>query len=207
MLPKENEKLDPRVKRTRQMIELAFEELITEKGFQNLSVQDITERAGLNRATFYAHFPDKYALLDHAIRQGFHQEIEKRMLNVCQFSTSNLRTLVIVVCEFVDNTHGRCARSEQQFQSLIQAQVRVQIHDLINHWLDTLPGAQNYTLSQHAQFTDPQARERAATAASWALYGLANEWSHSKRTPPVEQYADQVLPLVAANLGMTIEMA
>ena len=72
------EKLDPRVKRTRQMLEQAFMEAVQEKGFQSVSVQDIAERAGVNRATFYAHFEDKYALLDHSIRQGFRQELEKR---------------------------------------------------------------------------------------------------------------------------------
>ncbi len=48
-------------------------------------------------------------------------------------------------------------------------------------------------------------REQAATAASWAIYGLAAEWSHAKRQPPVEQYSTEVLPLVAVNLGLTIQ--
>ncbi|RJP51863.1 MAG: TetR family transcriptional regulator [Anaerolineaceae bacterium] len=65
------EKLDPRVKRTRQLLEEAFSELIQEKDFQSISIQDITVRAGINRATFYAHFPDKYALLDYKNSPGF----------------------------------------------------------------------------------------------------------------------------------------
>jgi AcrR family transcriptional regulator len=197
MLPNETEKLDPRVKRTRQMIEGAFMELVKEKGFQAISVQDVTERAGINRATFYAHFPDKFALLDHAIRQDFRLEIEKRMLNACQFSIDNLRNLIIAVCEFVAGAHGHCPASEQQFQALVEAQVRAQIHERLNHWLEAIPLIQN----------TPIGRDRAATAASWAIYGLATEWSHNKHVPPVEQYADEVLPLVAANLGLTIELA
>jgi AcrR family transcriptional regulator len=194
MSPNETEKLDPRVKRTRQMIEQSFKGLITEKGFQSLSVQDITEQAGINRATFYAHFPDKYALLDHTIKQEFLQEIDKRTLNVCKFSLDNLRMLVIVVCEFIDGAHGHCAMSEQQFQSLVEAQVRTQIHALISHWLEGMPAIDNI----------PQTR--AATAASWALLGLAVEWSRSKRMPPLEEYADQVLPLLAANFGMSVAL-
>ncbi|MEW5831033.1 MAG: helix-turn-helix domain-containing protein, partial [Chloroflexota bacterium] len=96
-----DETLDPRVKRTRNLLEQAFMEVVAEKGFQAVSVQDIAERAGINRATFYAHFPDKYALLDHSIRQMFRQELEKRMLSVCTFSLENLRQLVVAVCEFV----------------------------------------------------------------------------------------------------------
>ena len=67
---RESEKVDPRVKRTRQSLEQAFVDLLHEKGFQAITVQDITQRAGLNRATFYAHFPDKYALLDYSRRSS-----------------------------------------------------------------------------------------------------------------------------------------
>ena len=195
MSPNETEKLDPRVKRTRQMIEQSFKGLITEKGFQSLSVQDITEQAGINRATFYAHFPDKYALLDHTIKQEFLQEIEKRTLNACHFSLDNLRMLVIVVCEFIDGAHGHCAMTEQQFQSLVETQVRAQIYTLISHWLESMPEIENIP------------KTRAATAVSWALLGLAVEWSRSKRMPPLEQYADQVLPLLAANIGLSVELS
>ena len=70
--PKElEEKLDPRVKRTRNLILEAFNGLLAEKGFESISVQDVTDRAQINRATFYAHFPDKYALLDYTITQWF----------------------------------------------------------------------------------------------------------------------------------------
>jgi AcrR family transcriptional regulator len=197
MLPNENEKLDPRVKRTRQMIYQAFMELIKEKGFQAISVQDVTERAEINRATFYAHFTDKFNLLDRSIQNNFRQEIDKRMLNACHFSNDNLRNLIIAVCDFVADAHGHCAVSEQQFQSLVGTQVRSQIYGLLNHWLEAAPLIENTSVS----------RERAATAASWAIYGLASAWSANKGMPPVEQYADEVLPLVAANLGLTIELA
>lgn len=196
MLPNENEKLDPRVKRTRQMIYQAFMDLVKEKGFQAITVQDVTERAEINRATFYAHFPDKYALLDFAVRQDFHQEIDKRMLNACHFTNENLRNLIIAVCEFVGNVHGHCNVTEQQFQSLVGGQVRSQVHELLNHWLETAPLIEDTSIT----------RERAATASSWAIYGLASEWSANKRMPPVEQYADEVQPLVAANLGLAIAL-
>jgi AcrR family transcriptional regulator len=196
MMSNNDEKLDPRVKRTRLMIEEAFTALISEKGFQALSVQDITERAGINRATFYAHFPDKYSLLDHAIEQEFRQEIEKRMLNGCHFSTGNLKILIIAVCEFVSRSHEHCAKTEQQFRSLVEAQVRSQIQGLLSHWLENIPEGENSAISH----------ERTSTAASWAIYGLATEWSRSRRMPPVEQYAEEVLPLVTANLGLVIDL-
>ena len=67
--PKLEEKLDPRVKRTRNLILQAFGSLLAEKGFESISVQDVTDKAEINRATFYAHFTDKYALLNYFIGQ------------------------------------------------------------------------------------------------------------------------------------------
>ena len=78
MLPNSDEKLDPRVIRTRGLILKSFEDLLADKGFESISVQDVTDKAQVNRATFYAHFPDKYALLDYSIQKMFMAEIEKR---------------------------------------------------------------------------------------------------------------------------------
>ena len=94
--PKAEEKLDPRVKRTRSLILQAFSSLLAEKGFESISVQDVTDKAEINRATFYAHFPDKYALLNYSINQMFRHEIEKRTLNACHYTPDNLKNLILI---------------------------------------------------------------------------------------------------------------
>ncbi len=184
------EKNDPRFKRTRSLILQAFMELLPEKGFQAVSVQDITEKAGINRATFYAHFPDKYALLDHSIQQGFRQEIEKRMLDACHYSDENLKSLIITVCEFVSNANSHCAPSQPQFESLVEAQVKNQLQGLLEVWLEK----EGSTIDS----------KTAATAASWAIYGLVLQWTHDKNKKKLsaEKFADQVLPLIAVNLRL-----
>ncbi len=184
------EKLDPRVKRTRLLLEQAFMGLIQEKGFQAVTVQDIAERAGVNRATFYAHFADKYALLDHSVRQGFMQEIDKRMLNACHLTRDNLRNLIIAVCEFTRSANEHCKPAQAQFESLVETQVKAVLHELMVKWLEKVPL--------------PVPPETAATAASWSIYGLALQWSHAKHPRPVEEYAAEVLPLVAASLGEVV---
>ena len=55
---------DRRILRTRQAIQAAFVDLVKEKGFDALSVTDITARANINRGTFYLHYTDKYDLLE-----------------------------------------------------------------------------------------------------------------------------------------------
>lgn len=55
---------DLRVIRTKQSIRDAFVELIEEKGFEPITVKDITTKANINRGTFYAHYQDKFDLMN-----------------------------------------------------------------------------------------------------------------------------------------------
>jgi AcrR family transcriptional regulator len=58
------ESQDLRVRRTRKLIQQAFIELTVEQGFSTITVQDIADRAMVNRSTFYRHYLDKYDLLN-----------------------------------------------------------------------------------------------------------------------------------------------
>jgi AcrR family transcriptional regulator len=55
---------DRRAKRTKKMIRNALSELIEEKGFNDISITDLTTKADINRGTFYLHYSDKYDLLE-----------------------------------------------------------------------------------------------------------------------------------------------
>ena len=54
---------DRRIRRTRQFLRNAFLGLLKEKRYEDISVQDIIERADVARSTFYAHYTDKEDLL------------------------------------------------------------------------------------------------------------------------------------------------
>ena len=56
-------KEDLRVRKTRKLIQEALMELTVEKGYTNITVQDIVDRAMINRSTFYRHYLDKDDLL------------------------------------------------------------------------------------------------------------------------------------------------
>ena len=58
---------DPRMKRTRQLLQGALRELLREKRLDEIGVQDITGAATINRATFYDHYTDKFALFQAMI--------------------------------------------------------------------------------------------------------------------------------------------
>jgi AcrR family transcriptional regulator len=183
--PKE-EKLDPRVKRTRSLILQSFSDLLTEKSFDAISVQDVTDKAEINRATFYAHFQDKYALLDYTISHMFMQEIEKRTLNACHYTPENLKNLILAVCEFLSRMHSECAQPHQQFESLAEGTIKKILFDLLSYWLK--------------QTNSKISTDIPATVATWAIYGLASLYSHNKKRPALENFVEEALPLVAVNL-------
>ena len=58
---------DRRIQRTRQLLQSALSELILEKGYEKVTVQDVIDRANVGRSTFYAHFES----LDQLLLSGF----------------------------------------------------------------------------------------------------------------------------------------
>lgn len=64
---------DLRVRRTRKLLQNALLEATIEKGFAEVSVRDITDRAMVNRSTFYRHYLDKYDLLSRYLEELYAQ--------------------------------------------------------------------------------------------------------------------------------------
>ncbi len=60
---------DRRVRRTRNLLQDALMEIMLTKGYDDVTVQDIVDRANVGRSTFYAHFTDKQQLLTSGIEQ------------------------------------------------------------------------------------------------------------------------------------------
>src|SRR5574341_140916 len=56
-------KPDRRIQRTKQALREALMQLIKEKGYDSISVEEITQKANIGRATFYLHYKDKEDLL------------------------------------------------------------------------------------------------------------------------------------------------
>lgn len=63
--------VDRRIQRTRQLLHNALIELIIERGYSPITVQDITDRANVSRTTFYLHFQDKQELLFSSLEAIF----------------------------------------------------------------------------------------------------------------------------------------
>lgn len=58
---------DLRVQRTKKALITTFSDLLETKSFDNITIQDLCEKANVRRSTFYRHFNDKYDLLNNIV--------------------------------------------------------------------------------------------------------------------------------------------
>jgi len=130
---------DPRVKRTRKLIVEAFFALLAEKSLHAISVQDIAERATVNRATFYTHFEDKYALMDWVVRDQFREALTQRLGSAPRFSLDNLCLLVVTVCEFLGQFQGHCAPGGRSVEPQVEMKVQEELATFLLGWLRQAP--------------------------------------------------------------------
>ena len=177
-------KLDPRVRRTRRMLFQAFQELLGEKGFDQISVQDIAERSTLNRATFYDHFPDKFALLEAMIGERFGMAIEARTGGEAPTCDKGLRALILAACDFLTELAAGCDTHRRQFEPIAESCVRTILREIILRGLEAR-GAKNPGLK--------------ATMVSWAITGAAIQGVREKKMSS-EELADAVLPTILTAL-------
>ena len=76
---------DRRIQKTRKALRDALHSLVLDRGYDDLSVQDITDKANLGRATFYLHFREKDELLEDLLRE-FSQNFAQRHGSKISFS-------------------------------------------------------------------------------------------------------------------------
>ncbi|CAN7728273.1 TetR/AcrR family transcriptional regulator [Paenibacillus sp. LjRoot153] len=103
--------MNVRMTHTKQHLINAFFQLVSEKDFEKKTVADITQRAQVNRATFYAHFNDKYELLDYILGDSASAAIEKRTSGVVKFDQDSMNQLVLAVCDFYQQPKIQCRSS------------------------------------------------------------------------------------------------
>jgi len=182
---------DPRMKRTRQLLQEALHKLLQTKRLDEILVQDITDAATVNRATFYDHYADKFALFEAMIAGDFHKLLQERNIRFDGACSSALEAIILAVCEYLEQIHGNeddCAR-QGSFSSLMDAAITRAIQVVV------LSGLRSRTTQVRVS------REILASTISWAIYGASREWFYRAKRQPAEEIvpslAKLILPLVS----------
>lgn len=72
-----NNKVDPRVRRTKKFLRDALIQLLKVKDLSSITVQDIIDKAELTRGTFYLHYRDKQHFLTQSMDETLNDLIEQ----------------------------------------------------------------------------------------------------------------------------------
>ncbi|WP_213804413.1 TetR/AcrR family transcriptional regulator [Granulicella sp. dw_53] len=187
---------DPRIRRTRQLLQGALKQLMEKKGFDEVSVQDITEAATVNRATFYDHYTDKFALLDAMVGGGFHKLLHERAVRFDGSCPSAASAVILATCDYLtqmETGDGTCQR-QSAFQPLVDAAITRAIGRVLS---DGFAGSEDGLKGK------PDGKIIAA-AASWAIYGAVKEWFGSVNRVPAEEMVEMVLELVLPVLSARV---
>jgi len=188
----ETKKLDPRIRRTRKLLNQAFVDLMHEKGFQSITVQDIADRAEVNRATFYAHYEDKYDLLDSYTRESFLDWLSQKNPALGEFRVELLNRLVTSIFEFTAQIDNHCGHLDKQLEPMLAAAVQEELARYLQAWFHQTP-ADAILLRQPPEVV--------SMIWSWAILGAGMQWSRSARTLTASEVAIQVVDVLTAPLA------
>lgn len=173
------QKIDRRILRTRDRLGDALVELIEEKPFDSITVQDVLDRAAVARSTFYLHYSDKDDLFISDVDE-FLEEMAT-MLSRCKDKSDR----VAPVREFF----AHIAERQKLYTALVEAGRIQDFLELaqahfargIERRLDEIPRAEGVAFAPRAAI---------AHAFAGAMISLLTWWiNRGMRTPP-EQMDD-----------------
>jgi len=184
---------DPRVIRTRHLLLDAFVALVNKKDFMSISVKDITEYAQVNRATFYAHFLDKYDILEYMVIDTFMNLISHRINVEVILNEETLRNLILFVCEYVEAVSNSCKRNYSTILSLMEEKVKLKLCDVI------------YTILKKENAANHKKDEKSglmATMISSSIYAAASKWNSDGRVITVEALTEGVMNFIVPGINI-----
>jgi AcrR family transcriptional regulator len=191
-------RVNRRIQHTRQLLQRAFIELAHEKGITATTIQDITERADVNRGTFYLHFTDKYALLEVIIHEHFQHLLTNIGPSASRWDRSNLHRFIQIVLEDFARKYRHLLRSHD-LAPLIERATCEELARILLTWLKQTPNGGT------TQETVPL--EIIARIMSWTIFEAAVQWSQETIAASSEQPAHTLVLVMTEGVTHLVPFA
>ncbi|UPK41249.1 TetR/AcrR family transcriptional regulator [Paenibacillus pabuli] len=186
-----NKKIDLRILRTKQSIRKAFYELIQLKGYEAITIQDIADRAMINRNTFYLHYQNKPDLLDTCINELLSELKDTVVLcpiGMNPFSISILETVMQTVLEHIslNTTFYYAMLIEEKRIYQFRAKMENIIKDKLNEGWSPVQGQSHLVIS----------KEFLLEYLVSAFMGIVIWWIKNDQPLPADEAASQFSRIV-----------
>ena len=190
---------DRRIQRTRALLLSALLDLIVEKGYEEVTVQDIVDRANVGRSTFYKHYLDKRELLLSGVDGLRAFLIQQRpALRSSMATCEGLLTFSLPLFQHVQENLRFCrALLSPHSAAIVEPQIQRILADLVQEELAVCVSSgavQAVPLDVVVQYTVS------------AFLGLMRWWMEQPRPCPAEeidrQFRALTIPAFAAALDL-----
>jgi AcrR family transcriptional regulator len=181
------EKLDRRVQRTRVQLRDALIALILERGYDDLTIQDITDKADLRRATFYLHYKDKQELLLTVLSESFDAVVQKM---AALLQTDALAGKTNVEAFLVMFKHAE--QNAKLYKGILNSQSGVIVSNRIREYLAALLLSSLNAIPSHQMTVPPQVLANFMAGAELEMVAW---WLNHDMPYSAEQMAEMVQTL------------
>jgi AcrR family transcriptional regulator len=162
--------------------------LIQEKRLSAITVQEITERATVNRATFYAHYVGKEELAADVLKADLRTALMHRFAEKPSLTRENLSELALGVFEFMANMSKNCPETAAELQGTVGMAIQQGLEGLLETWFADV-AAPAYLFRGCRKGT-------VATVFSWSIYGGAYRWNRSHPRPPAKRVCREIVAIL-----------
>lgn len=188
-----NRPLDRRIQRTLPLLQEALFHLIIERGYERITIADITEQANLGRTTFYLHYRDKEDLLQESIKAllyDLHLDVELEMEKTCTYSMVSIRIFQHV------------ARRQQLYQAMLkEAGPTRTLEDVMRTYFTELCQRFLPKSSLKVGSSSLMSSEILAVHAAGSLLGLLSWWLNQEASLSAEDMGTIYCQLMAKEYG------
>ena len=182
-------KEDARVKKTKNKLLDSFKELLSERSIENITIQEICEKADVKRATFYKHFDDKFSFLKFlvgSLRDSFDSKLPK---SIKPDATTNYYV------EYIHAIVNFLLENEAMVNNAFESDVFLLLVEIIKekNYEDT---CERLKTSVADGMTLPASVEVVAAMMTGAVASAIIRWFKDGKPIPVEALIDEVASVI-----------
>lgn len=183
--------MDLRIQKTYMALTSTFFELLEEKRFEDITVNELCERAMVRRATFYKHFGDKYEFFTFFIRE-IQEEFDREIAD-----SPDINTPIDFYINIVHRVMKFMKEKDKLLQSLLKSGCLPDLLRILSEQVefDILQKLKADAENGHKLIADPEVMAHFFTGA---ILETLQWWLTQKKPLPQERIEEQILSMMRA---------
>lgn len=183
--------MDLRIQKTYMALTSTFFELLEEKRFEDITVNELCKRAMVRRATFYKHFGDKYEFFTFFIRE-IQEEFDREIAD-----SPDINTPIDFYINIVHRVMRFMKEKDKLLQSLLKSGCLTALLRILSEQVefDILQKLKTDAENGHKLIADPEVMAHFFTGA---ILETLQWWLTQKKPLPQERIEEQILSMMRA---------